>query len=129
MAKKTSAQLQREIEEVLRNPGGKQPLRPPRVSSKAALSRAARKANDAIYDLIHNKYFQSVPLNELFAAVEDAGFSFDPEEKDFILLGRDGRETWRLFDPESGKPADHMLVLSWHKMEGTGRYEVVAYVS
>lgn len=130
MAKKTAAQLQREIEEALRSPSGKQPLRPPRASNKAALARAARKANDAIYDLIHNKYFQSIPLDQLFAIVEEAGFRFDPEEKQGVFLtGRDGKATWELFDPESGRPADRMLVLSWHKMEGTGRYELVAYVS
>jgi hypothetical protein len=129
MAKKTAAELQREIEEVLRSPGGKQPLRSPRASNKATLARAAKKANDAIYDLIHNKYFQSIPVNEIFGIVKSAGFRFDPEAEEFFLLGRDGRETWELFDPESGRPAAHMLVLSWHKMEGTGRYEVVAYVS
>lgn len=129
MAKKTSAQLQSEIEEVLRSPGGKQPLRPPRASSRATLAKAARKANDAIYELVHNRYFQSVPLDRLFAIVEEAGLSFDPEEKEVILTGRDGRATWALFDPESGREANHMLVLSWHKMDVTGRYEIVAYVS
>lgn len=129
MAKKTAAQLQREIDEALRSPGGKQPLRSPRASNKATLAKSARKANEAIYDLIHNRYFSSVPLDQLFAAVEDAGLAFDPEEKAVILTGRDGRATWQLFDPETNRPADHMLVLSWHKMENTGRYEVVAYVS
>ena len=129
MAKKTAAQLQREIEEALSSPGGKQPLRVPRASNRAFLAKAARRANDAIYDLIHNRYFQGIPLDQLFAAVEEAGLSFDPEEKAVILMGRDGKATWDLRDPEFGQPADHMLVLNWHKMENTGRYEVVAYVS
>lgn len=129
MAKKTAAQLQREIEEALQSPSGKQPLRPPRSSSRATLAKAARKANDAIYDLIHNKYFQSIPLDRIFAIVEESGLSFDPEEKQVILTGRTGKATWALFDPESGGAANHMLVLTWHKMENTGRYEVVAYVS
>lgn len=129
MAKKTAAQLQREVEEVLRSPGGKQPLRPPRSSNKATLAKAAKKANDGIYDLIHNKYFREIPLDELFAIVERAGLAFDPEEKEVILTGRDGKGTWELFDPESGSPADHMLILNWHRMENTGRWELVAYVS
>ena len=129
MAKKTAAQLDREIEETLRSPSGKQPLRPARSSNAATLAKAARKANDAIYDFIHNKYFQSVPLDQLFTIVEEAGLSFDPEEKESILTGRTGKATLALFDPESGHEAKHMLVLNWHKMENTGRYEIVAYVS
>ena len=129
MAKKSAAQLEREIEEAMRNPSGKQPLRPGRSSNVATLSRAARNANDAIYDLIHNKYFQSIPLDRLFAIVEKSGLSFDPEEKACILTGRDGKATWALFDPESERAANHMLVLNWHKMENTGRYEIVSYVS
>jgi hypothetical protein len=129
VAKKTTAQLDREIEEALRNPSGKQPLRPARSSNTATLAKAARKANDAIYDFIHHKYFQSVPLDQLFTLVEEAGLSFDPEEKQSILTGRTGKATWSLFDPESGREANHMLVLNWHKMENSGRYEVVAYVS
>ena len=129
MAKKTRAQLAREIEEALQNPSGKQPLRPGRASNTAALARAAKKANDAIYDLIHNKYFQSVPLDRLFGIVEESGLNFNPDEKASILTGRTGKATWDLFDPESGRAANHMLVLNWHKMENTGRYEIVAYVS
>ena len=129
MAKKTAAQLEREIEEALRNPSGKQPLRQGRVSNTATLVRAAKKANEAIYDLIHNKYFQSIPLDRLFAVVEEAGLSFDPDEKESILTGRTGKATWALFDPESGRAANHMLVLNWHKMDNTGRYEIVSYVS
>jgi len=129
MAKKTAAQLNREIEEALLNPSGKQPLRAGRSSNAATLARAARKANDAIHDLVNNKYFQSIPLDRLFAIVEEAGLSFDPDEKQSFLTGRDGRATWVLFDPESGREANHMLVLTWHKMENTGRWEIVAYVS
>jgi hypothetical protein len=91
-------------------------------------SKAAKKANDQIYDLIHNKYFQSIPNDELFAIVKRAGFRFDPEEEEFILVGRDGKATWQLHD-EAGREVNHMLVLQWHKLDKTGRFEVVAYVS
>ena len=127
MAKKTAAQLQREIDEALRSPTGKPPLRQARVSTKAVFTKAAKTANDQIYDLIHNKYFRSIPNDDLFGIVKSAGFRFDPEEEEFILVGRDGKATWQLYD-EEGREVSHMLVLNWHKMD-SGRYEVVAYVS
>jgi hypothetical protein len=116
MAKKTSAQLDREIDESLRKPAGKQ------------LSQAAKRANDQIYDLINNKYFAAIPNDRLFEIVKSVGFRFDPEEEEFILVGRDGKATWQLHD-QAGRPVNHMFVLQWHKMDRTGRYEVVAYVS
>ena len=119
MAKKSPAQLQREIDEALgtsKTSGGRQ------------AAQAAKKANDQIYDLINNKYFQSIPNDQLFAIVKRAGFRFDPEEEEFILVGRDGKATWQLHD-QSGRSVNHILVLQWHKMDRTGRFEVIAYVS
>jgi hypothetical protein len=115
MAKKTTAQLDRDIAEVTTGR--------PRSSSQAA-----KQANDQIYTLINNKYFQAIPNDQLFAIVKRAGFSFDPEEEEFILVGRDGKATWQLHDA-SGRSVNHMLVLHWHKMDRTGRYEIVAYIS
>ena len=94
----------------------------------ARLPAAARTANDQLHDLVHSRYFRSIPLDEIFGIVEGAGFRLDPEEKLCILTGRDGRATWELYGGP-GQPLDHMLVLSWHKMEPTGNYEVVPYVS
>jgi hypothetical protein len=128
MAKKSAAQLQREIDEALRSPYGRPPERQARSSTKAAFSKAAKQANDQIYDLIHNKYFRSIPNDELFSIIKKAGFRFDPEEEEFILVGRDGKATWQLYD-EEGHEVNHMLVLNWHKLDTTGRYEIVAYVS
>jgi len=117
MAKKTpAAQLNREIDEALSKPSGRQ------------ISQAAKRANDKIYDLVNNKYFQSIPNDQLFQIVKDAGLRFDPADEEFILVGRDGQATWQLHDA-GGRPVNHMLVLQWHKMDRTGRYEVVAYVS
>ena len=104
------------INEALRKPSGRE------------FSKAAKKANDQIYDLIHNKYFQSIPNDELFAIVKRAGFRFDPEEEEFFLVGRDGKADWQLYD-ESGREVNHKLILQWHKLDRTGRYEVVSYVS
>ena len=92
-------------------------------------SAKAKTANDQIYDLIHSKYFQAIPNDELFSIVKKAGFRFDPEEEEFILVGRDGKATWQLYDDETGREVNHMLVLNWHKLDRTGKYEVVAYVS
>ena len=97
-------------------------------TSGREFSKAAKKANDQIYDLINNKYFQSIPNDQLFAIVKRAGFRFDPEEEEFFLVGRDGNASWQLHD-EAGHAVNHMFVLQWHKMDKTGRYEVVAYVS
>ena len=127
--KKSPAQLDREIAEALHSPSGRQPLRPARSANVVTLAKFAKKANEAIYDLTHNKYFGSVPIAQLFAIVENAGFRFDPDEKDVILTGRDGKATWFLYDPETDKSVNHMLVLNWHKLENSGRYEIVAYVS
>lgn len=104
------------VNEALRKPSGRD------------FSKSAKKANDQIYALINNKYFQSIPNDELFAIVKAAGFRFDPEEEEFFLVGRDGNATWQLHD-DAGRAVNHMFVLQWHKMDRTGRYEVVAYVS
>ena len=110
------------------------PYEAPRHATKKSarpdkqLTQAAKRANDQIYDLVNNKYFQSIPNDQLFKIVRDVGFRFDPEEEEFILVGRDGTATWQLHDA-SGRAVNHTLVLQWHKMDRTGRFEVVAYVS
>ena len=88
---------------------------------------ATSKANRTIHKLITNRYFSAVPLDRLYDAVEEVGFSIDPEEKACMLCGRDGRAQWDL--SFEGKPVRQVLVLTWHKMDETGHYEVVAYVS
>jgi hypothetical protein len=127
MAKKRASQLNREIDEALSrriDPTGGQSRRTSALTTRAA----AKRANDQIYDLLHNRYFTAIPNDQLFGIVRREGFRFDPEEEQFILTGRDGRATWQLFD-DAGYAVNHMLVLQWHKMDRTGRYEVVAYVS
>lgn len=91
-------------------------------------ANAHRKANDNLYDLTTNKYFREIPLDKIFETVEKAGFAFDPEEKSCFLTGRTGRGQWQLYGP-TGKEVAHRLALSWHKMDVTGKYEIVAYVS
>ena len=127
MPKKSNAQLDREIDEALSKP------RDLSSATGKQLAAAARRANDQIHDLVNNKYFKEIPLDELFQIVERAGFHLDPDEKACILTGRDGKATWDLYGAAGiatpGGEARHMLVLNWHRMDVTGRYEVVAYVS
>lgn len=88
---------------------------------------AVNRANRMLGELTTNKYHSAVPLDRIFDIVESVGFAFDPEEQSCILCGRDGRATWDLF--WEGEHARRVLVVTWHKMDVTGRYEVVAYVS
>lgn len=92
------------------------------------LARSATRANRALSDLT-SRYYSAIPLDRIFDAVESAGFAFDPEEQQCILCGREGRATWQLFSPDTKRQVNHMLVLNWYKMDVTGRYEIVAYVS
>lgn len=90
-------------------------------------AKNARKSNDALYDLTANRYFSAIPLDQVYGIVEKEGFSFGEGDQDCILCGREGKATWELFCGD--KPANRMLVLTWYRMDVTGRYEVVAYVS
>lgn len=92
-----------------------------------SVAKAAKRANNTIYEVTKGNYFSAIPLDRLYDAVEDAGFTFEAEEKSCILCGRKGQATWDLV--YEGRPAKRRLVVSWHKMDETGRYEVVAYVS
>lgn len=92
-----------------------------------SVAKAAKLANNKIYEITKANYFSAIPLDRLYDAVEDAGLSFEAEEKACILCGRSGQANWDLY--YDGKPAKRRLVVTWHKMETTGRYEVVAYVS
>jgi hypothetical protein len=95
----------------------------PRTSQRTAASRANRE----LEALVRGRYFSAIPLDRIYDIVEEEGFSFLEEEQQCLLCGREGKATWELF--WLGKPAKRMLVLTWYKMEETGRYEVVPYVS
>lgn len=88
---------------------------------------AVNRANRILDALTRNKYHSAIPLDRIFDAVESNGLTIDSEERACLLCGRDGRATWDLF--WEGKPANRTLVVTWHKMDVTGRYEVVSYVS
>lgn len=112
---------------------------------KMTFQTASRRANNALHALTLNTWFESVPINRLYEAVEGAGFKI--AEDDAIVCGASGRATVPLvhvghdearardaakrLGDEDVKPVrgtQHVLVYTWHRMP-SGRYEVVAYVS
>jgi hypothetical protein len=87
---------------------------------KTTPATAARKLGKAIAKLTRKTYFDRLPIMELTRLVEDHGFVSD--ELDGFYCGHDGRVS---ADIGFGRG----LMLTWHKMEVSGRFEVVAYVS
>lgn len=100
------------------------------MTARYSGSKAKDKANVALDALTspghRTRFFDSVPISEMLDICEAAGFTYDPDEGQMILCGRDGRAT---VDLSIGGKSAHMLVFTWHKMDVTGRYEIVAYVS
>ncbi len=88
------------------------------------------RMNKEIHNLVANTYFEAIPLDEIFSAiaeneaqvVDEAGESWSG-----FLCGADGTCNIEIKMNDGSKSM--YLRLSWHKMEGSGRYEVVAYVS
>lgn len=88
---------------------------------------AANKALDALTSPGHRtRYFDGVPITEMIEICESAGFVISEDDRSMILCGREGKATVDLY--QDGK-TKNTLVFTWYKMEATGRYEVVAYVS
>jgi len=75
------------------------------------------RANGKFCDMPN--YHNALPLADIDAILESEGFQ--PLEE-AIYCGRDGRMRQQV-GPKT------WLAMSWHKMEETGRYEVVAYLS
>ena len=78
----------------------------------------ARNANIELYEL-GTVYHNSLPIQKLDCILEKWGFR--PTEP-AIYCGRDGQALEQVGDRT-------WLSFTWHKMELTGRYEVVAYLS
>lgn len=77
------------------------------------------KANKAL-DVLCKKYYKSLPLDEIKKVLKDNGFNEDAV--DGIYTGREGRSHEQV-GPKS------WLSMTWHKMEESGNWEVVAYIS
>jgi hypothetical protein len=76
------------------------------------------KANRLLAQWLRD-YHHGLPLDLIDAALVEAGFA--PMEP-AIYCGAEGRVHEQV-GPKS------WIAMSWHRMEVTGRYEVVAYVS
>jgi len=90
------------------------------------MKAAIKQAQKNVYVLLKPTYYTSIPLGDIYEAVEKTGLAIPEDEKNCLLTGRDGRATWPL--TFSGLPAPARLWITWHKME-TGRYEVIGAVS
>lgn len=100
----------------------------PRLRTNARLRAKANAALDVFQTPGgRTRYFDGVPVGDMMDIVERVGFDIDPDERAMILCGREGRVSIPL--RVGGVDVDHALVFTWYKMDATGRYEVVAYVS
>jgi hypothetical protein len=82
-------------------------------------SHRRRAVNKELWTLTYNRYHDGLPLQAIDEILTCNGFNMLEEA---IYCGREGKvhehvggNTW--------------FTMTWHKMEVTGRYEVVAYVS
>jgi hypothetical protein len=104
-------------------------------------AKILRKINDAIYAICKG-YHQQIPLGDIFAALRKEGLvpvQEDGREWSGLLCGTAGQARIDVAPVLTAKkeqdelvftPADNaLLCLSWYKMEESGRYETVAYLS
>lgn len=75
--------------------------------------------NKELSNLTCSKYFPSIPLWEINSILTGNGFY---GLSDGIYCGRDGKIHEKVGFKE-------FLTLIWHKMEPSGNYEVIVYVS
>jgi hypothetical protein len=80
--------------------------------------RNRHQVNSALVTLCQT-YHPSIPLTEIDAILSANGFS---ATEPAIYCGRDGNSNEQVGERT-------WLSLTWHKMDVTGRYEIVAYVS
>jgi hypothetical protein len=115
----------------------------PAKRKRKMLPESNKKAiNKILGDLsTGSKYYEKIPLDDIFKAIRDnegIPLQEDWTEWSGFLTGDDGRATIDIGNPDSKHQKDGldfytpysntMLVLTWHRM-GTGRYEVIAYLS
>jgi hypothetical protein len=85
----------------------------------ATSEQKARKRVNQQLAVLGKTYHDGIPLQQVDEILTIHGFK---ATEPAIYCGRDGRSSeW---------VGDHsLLILTWHKMEPTGHYEIVAYVS
>jgi len=105
-------------------------------------SRLKSKINHQLAELVSGVYFDSPPLGEMFGILKDYGIvpvQEDNTKWEGFLAGSEGNAGIDIAPIDSGKGVEgetmftpytnSVLFLTWHKMEETGRYEIVAYLS
>lgn len=97
------------------------------VRDTAALSLRARVArvNRGLAEM-GRTYHPSIPLDRIQALLEENGF--DGASVEGVYMGRDGRANDPVLNAD-GTPTGRYLSISWHRMDVTGNWEIVAYVS
>lgn len=94
------------------------------------LQTRVKHVNAYLSGTIGGKYWQSIPLQAIFDKCRNEGLNpvqEDGTDWEGFLLGRDGKTNIELRDLKGGP--NRYLSLSYHKMDVTGNWEVVAYVS
>lgn len=80
------------------------------------------KANSEISDILRNRYFEGLGAGIDAVRTILARHGFSTEVFDGFYCGRDGRLNGSI-------GGGRFICFTWHRMEVTGTYEVVAYVS
>jgi hypothetical protein len=101
----------------------------PMAATRKTLKRDKDAVNDFLAKLTHNTFFEAIPVSAILDFMHEHGFSAeDPQEEEFILCGREGRMT-TIYRHRDSERQRFSWVLTWHKMDVSGRYEVVSYLS
>jgi len=96
-----------------------------------------KKLNDLIFDLT-KEYREDIPLQQIDLLLRNKGFLLIQEDGtpwSGFLTGREGRAAIDIGLLSTGQDGvfqevtNSNLVLTWHKMDVSGNYEVVAYLS
>ncbi len=95
-----------------------------------------KKMNNEIYELT-KEYQKGIPLGPIDKVLRKYGYLLIQEDNtpwEGFISGRDGRDNFNIGELKSVSDGaytavQHYLVLTWHKMDVSGKYEVVAYVS
>lgn len=89
------------------------------------LNKKSRKAiGDELYTLCLQR-FDGIPTRDIGDILE----AHELHIEDGIYCGADGRCSCPLLTPDEKELQDSELILSWHRSEVTGRYEITAYLS
>lgn len=98
-----------------------------------------KRINIEFSRLLDGRYFEMVPISEIMSIMEQQGVVLLQEDDtrfEGFISGREGRASINVGDINNVDDdgvyvqfTNSMLILTWYKMEETGRFEVVAYLS